>query len=161
LINRYLAVSIDLSKTNRVCTRYGVLGRVTESSVPQGLASISNFMRHAQFRLKAWVCVCLLVTLFNAMVVQTHVHRAVGTHWVTAIKADCADAAGCHTSSHKAPTNTCPWCEELAQAGTYLPPAPMALIQLPDQVGANIPHLPTGIRPAISHYHWRSRAPPV
>jgi hypothetical protein len=134
---------------------------VTESSVPQGLSSIGNFMHHAQFRLKAWACVCLLMTLFSAMAVQTHVHGVVRTQSATAIKAGCADTTGCDTSSHKGPTHTCPWCQELAQAGTYLPPAPVALTQLPGQANASALHIPSGIRPAIPNYHWRSRAPPV
>jgi len=102
----------------------------------------------------------LLAILWQSFIIQTHVHAASGGY-ATAI----ADSAGAPTrlKAGEAPSElpaTCPICQEVAHAGSYLSPAAVAL-QPPIAVYLS-PTFTQSLAPTRrqrSHL-WQSRAPP-
>ena len=108
----------------------------------------------------AIVFAMLLAILWQSFVTQTHVHANPGVY-ATAI----SDSASAPTrlKAGEAPSDlpaTCPICQEVAHAGSYLSPAAVAL-QPPVPVG-----LWRSVAPALSStprqrsHAWQSRAPP-
>ena len=102
----------------------------------------------------------LLTILWQSFVIQTHVHAAAGGY-ATAI----ADSAGTPTrlKAGEAPSDlpaTCPICQEVAHAGSYLSPAAVAL-QPPVAVhlSRTVMRSPATTLRQRSHV-WQSRAPP-
>jgi len=101
----------------------------------------------------------LLAFTWQSFVTQTHVHPA-PHHALTAPgKAEHAVYAGTGEPSPDQPAN-CPICQEIAHAGLYLLPVPVAL-DMPAPATAWVavgPALAPQARP--SSHAWRSRAPP-
>jgi hypothetical protein len=109
----------------------------------------------------AIVIAMLLAILWQSFVTQTHVHADPGLY-ATAI----ADSAGtpARLKAGRAPSDlpaTCPICQEVAHAGSYLSPAAVALEPpvLADHWRDVAPSPATALRQR-SHA-WQSRAPPL
>ena len=108
----------------------------------------------------AIVFAALLAILWQSFVTQTHVHANPGAH-ATAI----SDRAGAPTrlNAGEAPSDlpaTCPICQEVEHAGSYLSPATVAL-QPPAPVDVWRTVTPT-LSPTLRQrsHAWQSRAPP-
>jgi len=108
----------------------------------------------------AIVFAMLLAILWQSFVTQTHVHANPGAY-ATAI----SDSAGAPTrlKTGEAPSDlptTCPICQEVAHAGSYLSPAAVAL-QPPVPVDLWRTLTPT-LSPTLRQrsHAWQSRAPP-
>jgi len=109
----------------------------------------------------AIVVAMLLAILWQSFVTQTHVHADPGLY-ATAI----ADSAGApaRLKAGQAPSDlpaTCPICQEVAHAGSYLSPAAVAF-EPPVQAD-----LWRGVAPSLApalrqrSHAWQSRAPPL
>jgi hypothetical protein len=108
----------------------------------------------------AFAFAMLLAILWQSFVTQTHIHANPGAY-ATAI----SDSAGASTrlKAGEAPSDspaTCPICQEVAQAGSYLAPAAVAL-QPP--VPVDLWRTATlSLAPSLRQrsHDWQSRAPP-
>jgi hypothetical protein len=113
---------------------------------------------------KRWVAVLLAALLaftWQSFVTQTHVHFGLERNSAAAGSSAAAPSRPIATQSSTDLPADCVFCQEVAHAGHYLLPAPIAF-QAPEPVAAwllTIP-LPVLTRNARSHA-WRSRAPPL
>ena len=108
----------------------------------------------------AIVFAMLLAILWQSFVTQTHIHADPGAY-ATAI----ADSTGAPTQlkAGRAPSDlpaTCPICQEIAHAGSYLSPT-AATFQPPVLVGLWRTVTPS-LAPTLRQrsHAWQSRAPP-
>lgn len=120
-------------------------------------------LRRAPAGLRALLVLGLLLAalLGQSVAVQSHLHMAGRTAWVAPMGADGGTRHG--LSTQHAPANTpadCPLCRELAMAGHYITPGPLAFL------GGQAPLpwlfvLPVAALLCRSRSHrWQSRAPP-
>lgn len=127
----------------------GVKGRCAEA--PELLLRSRRF---------AIVFAMLLAILWQSFVTQTHVHANPGVY-ATAIP----DSTGAPTrlKAGEAPSDqptTCPICQEVAHAGSYLSPTAVALQPpLPAHLWRTVIPTPAPTLRQRSHA-WQSRAPP-
>ena len=109
----------------------------------------------------AIVCSMLLAILWQSFVTQTHIHAEPGMYAVAI-----ADSAGkpAQLKAGQAPSDlpaTCPICQEIAHAGSYLSPTIVAF-QPPIPVGLWRYVAPSLAATLHQRSHaWQSRAPPT
>lgn len=103
----------------------------------------------------------LLAFLWQSFVTQTHVHFAVQREATIAgsgAKAPCLPTMGQSSGDLAA---DCVLCQEIAHAGHYLLPAPIAF-QAPEPVAAWLLAVPLRVLGFNRRSHaWHSRAPPL
>jgi hypothetical protein len=127
----------------------GAKGRCAEA--PERLLRAPRF---------AIVFAMLLAILWQSFVTQTHIHTEPGVY-ATAV----SDSAGTPTQlkAGQAPSDlpaTCPICQEIAHAGSYLSPAAVAFQPpIPVDLWRSVTPLLAPTLRQRSHA-WQSRAPP-
>ncbi len=117
-------------------------------------------MRQSGLR-QAFLLVLFVALSWQSYLIGTHVHPAASLSSISSgIGTGAAQLASRDRQLPNAP-DTCPICQELAQAGHYLPPAPIVFdapllaVALLAVVAACFPT----VQRRRSH-DWRSRAPP-
>ena len=110
-----------------------------------------------------WVAVLLAVLLafsWQSFVTQTHEHFDSGNHsTVAGAKTDAPQLKTGRLPTN--PADTCPICREIAQAGHYLLPAPVAF-HTPETITHWLTVTPSLVLVLCLRSHaWQSRAPPI
>ena len=101
--------------------------------------------------------VALLLFAGQAIVVQAHMHAP--TRWAVATVGE-AGATSIPAPTRRDDPLTCPVCREVAHAGAYLTPGPIALaVRTTTDHWSPVAVLPTPHTGRPSH-SWQSRAPP-
>ena len=115
----------------------------------------------ARMRRFAMVLAMLLAIIWQSFVTQTHIHADPGTYAI-AIAGNANTPAQLKTG--QAPSDlpaTCPICQEIAHAGSYLSSTAFAF-QPPVPIFVWRTVAPSGARALQQRSHaWRSRAPPL
>ncbi len=111
---------------------------------------------------RAFLLVMLVALLWQSYLIGTHVHPATGLPSVSSAIGTGTPQLAARDRQVPGRSDTCPICQELAQAGHYLPPAPV-LVEAPARsVPPSVAAAPLSLPLQQQRSHgWQSRAPPT